>query len=99
MIGKGMADVYLDYFGTTTGKRKDPCIVFASVAVPSSLRQKVAYHNVQVLTDLLLEKKTGWTECFPVNRHTAGWPPEPVRHVVSQAILGYVYAEDSLARA
>ncbi len=55
----------------------------------------LAHLNGHVLADLLLENKTEWTECFPVNRHTIGWPPEPVRYVVSQAILGYLHAEDA----
>jgi glycine/D-amino acid oxidase-like deaminating enzyme len=55
----------------------------------------LAHLNGQVLADLLLEKRTEWTECFPVNRHTIGWPPEPVRYLVSQAILGYLHAEDA----
>ena len=51
--------------------------------------------NGQVLADLLLEKKTEWTECFPVNRNVIPWPPEPIRWVASQAILGYMHAEDA----
>ncbi|MBM4445982.1 MAG: FAD-dependent oxidoreductase [Chloroflexi bacterium] len=55
----------------------------------------LAHLNGEVLADLLLEKKTKWTECFPVNRHIFPWPPEPIRYVVSQAILGYLHAEDA----
>jgi glycine/D-amino acid oxidase-like deaminating enzyme len=51
--------------------------------------------NGQVLADLLLEKKTQWTACFPVNRNVIPWPPEPIRWVASQAILGYMHAEDA----
>jgi glycine/D-amino acid oxidase-like deaminating enzyme len=53
--------------------------------------------NGQVLADLLLEKKTQWTESFPVGRRVISWPPEPIRYVVSQAILGYLHAEDAWA--
>jgi glycine/D-amino acid oxidase-like deaminating enzyme len=51
--------------------------------------------NGQVLADLLLERKTQWTECFPVNRSVVHWPPEPLRLIGSQAILGYLHAEDA----
>ncbi|MBM4450886.1 MAG: FAD-dependent oxidoreductase [Chloroflexi bacterium] len=55
----------------------------------------LAHLNGEVLADLLLENKTQWTECFPVGRSTFPWPPEPIRYVVSQAILGYLHAEDA----
>jgi glycine/D-amino acid oxidase-like deaminating enzyme len=51
--------------------------------------------NGQVLADLLLERKTEWTECFPVKRRVIPWPPEPIRWAASQAILGYLHAEDA----
>lgn len=53
--------------------------------------------NGQVLCDLLLERKTEWTECFPVGRRIIPWPPEPIRYILSQAILGYLHLEDVLA--
>lgn len=53
--------------------------------------------NGQVLCDLLLERKTEWTECFPVGRRIIPWPPEPLRYILSQAILGYLHVEDALA--
>jgi glycine/D-amino acid oxidase-like deaminating enzyme len=51
--------------------------------------------NGQVLADLLLERETAWTECFPVNRGVVPWPPEPLRLVGSELILGYLHAEDA----
>jgi glycine/D-amino acid oxidase-like deaminating enzyme len=51
--------------------------------------------NGQVLAELLLERKTEWTECFPVNRNVIPWPAEPIRWAASQAILGYMHAEDA----
>jgi glycine/D-amino acid oxidase-like deaminating enzyme len=51
--------------------------------------------NGQVLADLLLERKTQWTECFPVNRSVVPWPPEPLRLVGSELILGYLHTEDA----
>jgi len=51
--------------------------------------------NGQVMADLLLERKTEWTECFPVNRKVFKWPPEPIRFVGEMAILGYLHAEDA----
>lgn len=51
--------------------------------------------NGLVLADLLLERKTEWTECFPVKRSVIPWPPEPIRWAASQAILGYLHAEDA----
>ena len=51
--------------------------------------------NGEVMTDLLLERKSEWTECFPVNRKVFNWPPEPIRFVSEKAILGYLHAEDA----
>lgn len=51
--------------------------------------------NGEVMADLLLERKSEWTECFPVNRKVFKWPPEPIRFVGEQAILGYLHAEDA----
>lgn len=51
--------------------------------------------NGQVMADLLLERKTEWTECFPVNRKVFNWPPEPIRFIGEMAILGYLHAEDA----
>ncbi len=50
--------------------------------------------NGQTLADLLLEKKTDLTSIWFVNRRTIPWPPEPLRWVASQAILGYMHVED-----
>ena len=55
----------------------------------------LAHLNGQVLADLLLEKKTQWTESFPVGRRVMRWPPEPLRYVASHAIRGYLRAEDA----
>jgi glycine/D-amino acid oxidase-like deaminating enzyme len=51
--------------------------------------------NGQVMADLLLERKSEWTECFPVNRKVFKWPPEPIRFVGEMAILSYLHAEDA----
>lgn len=50
--------------------------------------------NGQTLADLLLERKTDLTSIWFVNRRVIPWPPEPLRWVASQAILGYMHAED-----
>lgn len=50
--------------------------------------------NGQTLADLLLERKTDLTSVWFVNRKTIAWPPEPLRWGVSQALLGYLHAED-----
>ncbi len=50
--------------------------------------------NGQTLADLVLEKKTDLTSVWFVNRRTLPWPPEPLRWAASQAILGYMHAED-----
>jgi glycine/D-amino acid oxidase-like deaminating enzyme len=50
--------------------------------------------NGQTLADLLLEKKTDLTSVWFVNRKPIPWPPEPLRWVASQALLGYLHAED-----
>jgi glycine/D-amino acid oxidase-like deaminating enzyme len=51
--------------------------------------------NGEVMADLLLERKSEWTECFPVNRKVFNWPPEPIRFVGEMAILSYLHAEDA----
>jgi glycine/D-amino acid oxidase-like deaminating enzyme len=51
--------------------------------------------NGEVMADLLLERKSEWTECFPVNRKVFKWPPEPIRFVGEMAILSYLHAEDA----
>jgi len=51
--------------------------------------------NGEVMADLLLERKSEWTECFPVNRKVFKWPPEPIRFVGEKVLLGYLHAEDS----
>jgi hypothetical protein len=47
------------------------------------------------MADLLLERKTEWTESFPVNRGGLPWPPEPLRLIGSHLILGYLHVEDA----
>jgi glycine/D-amino acid oxidase-like deaminating enzyme len=53
--------------------------------------------NGQVLADLLLERKSQWTESFPVNHRFTPWPPEPIRYIIGRAVLGYMHAEDAWA--
>ncbi|MBM3179940.1 MAG: FAD-dependent oxidoreductase [Chloroflexi bacterium] len=50
--------------------------------------------NGQTLADLLLERKTDLTSIWFVDRKPIAWPPEPLRWVASQALLGYLHAED-----
>jgi glycine/D-amino acid oxidase-like deaminating enzyme len=51
--------------------------------------------NGRALADLALGRKTDLTSVFFVNRKTIPWPPEPLRFVLSKAILGYMHAEDA----
>ena len=50
--------------------------------------------NGQTLADLLLERKTDLTSVWFVERKPVPWPPEPLRWAASQALLGYLHAED-----
>lgn len=50
--------------------------------------------NGQTLSDLLLERQTDLTSIWFVERKPVPWPPEPLRWVASQALLGYLHAED-----
>jgi glycine/D-amino acid oxidase-like deaminating enzyme len=50
--------------------------------------------NGQTLADLLLERQTDLTSIWFVDRKPVPWPPEPLRWVASQALLGYLHAED-----
>jgi glycine/D-amino acid oxidase-like deaminating enzyme len=52
--------------------------------------------NGRLLSDLALERKTDLTEVWFVNRRMIPWPPEPLRLLASQAILGYLHLEDAL---
>jgi glycine/D-amino acid oxidase-like deaminating enzyme len=51
--------------------------------------------NGRLLSDLALERKTDLTEVWFVNRRMLPWPPEPLRLLASQAILGYLHLEDA----
>ena len=52
--------------------------------------------NGRTLADLVLDRQTDLTSLFFVNRKTIPWPPEPIRLVLSKAILGYMHLEDRL---
>jgi glycine/D-amino acid oxidase-like deaminating enzyme len=52
--------------------------------------------NGQTIRDLILERKTGLTDIFFVNRTTIPWPPEPFRTLSAKAILGYMHMEDRI---
>jgi glycine/D-amino acid oxidase-like deaminating enzyme len=52
--------------------------------------------NGRTVADLVLERQTDLTSVFFVNRKTIPWPPEPLRLVLSKAILGYMHLEDRL---
>ncbi len=52
--------------------------------------------NGRLLSDLALERKTSLTDVWFVNRRMIPWPPEPLRMLASQAILGYLHLEDAL---
>jgi len=52
--------------------------------------------NGATLADLVLERDTDLTDVFFVDRRIVPFPPEPLRFAVSQAIRGYLRAEDRL---
>jgi glycine/D-amino acid oxidase-like deaminating enzyme len=56
----------------------------------------MAQLNGRTIADLILEKDTDLTQAWFVGRRTVPWPPEPFRFVVSQAIRGYLRAEDAI---
>ncbi len=51
--------------------------------------------NGRTLADLLLERKTDLTDVWFVNRRMIPWPPEPLRMVASQALLGVFRLQDA----
>ena len=51
--------------------------------------------NGRTLCDLLLGRTSDLTSVFFVNRKTIPWPPEPIRLLLSKAVLGYMHLEDS----
>lgn len=50
--------------------------------------------NGKTLADLVLERSTELTDVFFVNRKTIPFPPEPIRHAVCKAIVGFMQIED-----
>ena len=52
--------------------------------------------NGQTIRDLVLERQTDLTDVFFVNRTTIPWPPEPIRRLSINAILGYMHIEDRI---
>jgi glycine/D-amino acid oxidase-like deaminating enzyme len=51
--------------------------------------------NGRAIADLVLGRRSDLTSVFFVNRRTLPWPPEPLRLILSQAIRGYLHAEDA----
>jgi len=54
----------------------------------------LAHLNGKTLADLVCERKSELTDVWFVNRKVFPWPPEPLRFGISQAVLGYLRAED-----
>ncbi len=50
--------------------------------------------NGRTVSDMILEKKTDLTDVFFVNRKTIPWPPEPLKIVLSRAIVGAMRLQD-----
>jgi glycine/D-amino acid oxidase-like deaminating enzyme len=51
--------------------------------------------NGRTIADLVVGRKSDLTDVFFVNRKTLPWPPEPLRMALSQAVRGYMRAEDA----
>lgn len=51
--------------------------------------------NGRTIADLIVGRKSDLTDVFFVNRKTLPWPPEPLRMALSQAVRGYMRAEDA----
>lgn len=51
-----------------------------------------------ILRDLVLERRSPFTELFFVNRRTIPWPAEPILFPAARMIRGYMRIEDSLTR-
>jgi len=56
----------------------------------------LSHLNGKTMADLTLERQTDLTDVFFVNRKTIPIPPEPIRNIVSRAILGYMHIEDKI---
>lgn len=56
----------------------------------------MAHLNGKTLADLILERKTGLTEKWFVDRQIIPWPPEPLRLIASHAIRSYLRIEDAI---
>jgi glycine/D-amino acid oxidase-like deaminating enzyme len=50
--------------------------------------------NGRTIADLVLGRDTDLTRVFFVNRRTVPWPPEPLRSLTVNAILGLMHADD-----
>ncbi len=72
----------------------DPRAMFSLGCVGHGV--SMTHLNGRLLSDLVLERKTDLTDVWFVNRRMIPWPPEPLRMLASQAILGYLHLEDAL---
>jgi glycine/D-amino acid oxidase-like deaminating enzyme len=52
--------------------------------------------NGRTLAEMVLEKKTGLTDTFFVDRTTIPWPPQPLTQLATKAVLGYLHREDRI---
>lgn len=50
--------------------------------------------NGRILADLVLDRRTTWTEMWFVNRRAWPWPPEPLRWMFGHLVKGYFTLED-----
>ncbi len=50
--------------------------------------------NGRIIADLILERKTPFTDLWFVNRRVLPWPPEPIRFGLSHIVRDYMRLED-----
>lgn len=89
---KGRISLPLD-LAPAVGYLKDPRMVYslgyAGRGIPMAL------FNGQVISDLIHEQKTEYTESFFVNRRIIPWPLEPLRFGLGRLLRGYLRLEDT----
>jgi glycine/D-amino acid oxidase-like deaminating enzyme len=74
------------------GQLGDPRVLYSLGCIGHGV--SLTHLNGRTLADLVCERHTDLTDVWFVNRRILPWPPEPLRFIASQAIRGYLRAED-----
>ena len=90
---KGMISIPLDMM-PVIGHLRDQRLLYSLGYVGHGI--PLALTSGRILTDLVLERQSEFTDLFFVNRYPVPWPIEPLRFGISKAIRGYMQLQDQL---